>query len=319
MNRAAYRPEIVLKPVDITPWREGNQGVPYVHTFDSGKPGPHVMVNALTHGNEVCGAHALTFLLGEGVRPTRGKLTLSFANVGAYESFDPEYPFVSRFLDEDFNRLWNEATLDGPRQSRELARARALRPFLDECDHLLDIHSTELPQAPMLLAGTRRKNVDLARKLGFPAHVVVDGGHKAGKRIRDYAKFDDPDQPNQALLVECGSHFEAAARDVAIQTTLRFLKAYDVLETAFLKKHLSTAPVARQIVVEVTEPVTVATDRFRFVEDYRGFDIVKPVGTVIGYDGDAPVATPYADCVLVMPARAPVKGNTAVRLGRLLD
>jgi len=318
MNRAAYRPEIVLKPVDIAPWRDGNRGVPYVHTFESGRPGPHLMVNALTHGNEVCGAHTLRFLLEEGVRPLRGTLTLSFANVGAYESFDPEYPFVSRFLDEDFNRLWNEATLDGPRQSRELARARAMRPVFDACDHLLDIHSTELPQAPMLLAGTRRKNIELARTLGFPAHVVVDGGHKAGKRVRDYARFDDPDQPNLALLVECGQHFEAAARDVAIQTTLRFLQAFDAVDAAFLRKHLSADPLPRQIVVEVTQLVTVVNGPFRFVEDYRGFDIVKRKGTVIGYDGEAPVATPYDDCVLVMPARAPAQGNTAVRLGRLL-
>ena len=34
--------------------------------------GPHVLVQALTHGNEVCGAIALDWLLGEGFRPTRG-------------------------------------------------------------------------------------------------------------------------------------------------------------------------------------------------------------------------------------------------------
>lgn len=35
--------------------REGNTGVDYVHRFDSGVPGPHVLFNALTHGNEFCG------------------------------------------------------------------------------------------------------------------------------------------------------------------------------------------------------------------------------------------------------------------------
>jgi len=28
---------------DITPYAEGNTGVPYVHTFDSGKPGRHIV------------------------------------------------------------------------------------------------------------------------------------------------------------------------------------------------------------------------------------------------------------------------------------
>ncbi len=68
---------------DISAYATGNAGVPYVHTFDSGVPGPHVMVNALTHGNEVCGAITVKALLDLGLRPRRGRLTLAFANVDA--------------------------------------------------------------------------------------------------------------------------------------------------------------------------------------------------------------------------------------------
>src|SRR5277367_5304043 len=41
---------------DLSGYTAGNTGIPYVYTFDSGVAGPHVMINALTHGNEVCGA-----------------------------------------------------------------------------------------------------------------------------------------------------------------------------------------------------------------------------------------------------------------------
>lgn len=41
---------------DISPYAEGNTGVPFVFTFDSGRPGKHVMIMSLTHGNEVSGA-----------------------------------------------------------------------------------------------------------------------------------------------------------------------------------------------------------------------------------------------------------------------
>jgi predicted deacylase len=315
--RDTYRPTIELGPRDITSWREGNRGIPYVTTFASGRPGPHVMVNALTHGNEVCGAHALARLLEDGVRPIRGTLTLSFANVAAYESFDPAFPFVSRFLDEDFNRVWDAATLDGPRQSRELARARALRPVVDEVDHLLDIHSTELPQAPMILAGTRAKNVALAEAVGFPTHVVLDAGHKAGRRLRDYGRFDDPDSSNLALLVECGSHFERGAAEVALRTAVRFLGHFELIDPAYVARHAGgEAP--KQHVIEVTQAVTITTDAFAFVDDWRGFDLVPKAGTVIARDGERAVTTPYDDCVLVMPTRQPVKGLTAVRLGRMV-
>ena len=36
-----------------------------------------------------------------------------------------------------------KATLDGPRRSLELARARALRPLYESADLLLDIHSMQ--------------------------------------------------------------------------------------------------------------------------------------------------------------------------------
>lgn len=48
---------------DIAVHAPGNTGIPFVHTFDSGVAGPHVMVNALTHGNEVCGAIVVDELL----------------------------------------------------------------------------------------------------------------------------------------------------------------------------------------------------------------------------------------------------------------
>ena len=72
---------IELTPPDISSYEAGNTGTPYVTTFDSGKPGPHVLVQALTHGNELCGAIALDYLFREGVRPVAGRLTFIFANI----------------------------------------------------------------------------------------------------------------------------------------------------------------------------------------------------------------------------------------------
>ena len=56
MNSPAFE----VLPRDLTPYREGNTGIDYVHRFESGRPGPHVLVNALTHGNEFCGMVAAT-------------------------------------------------------------------------------------------------------------------------------------------------------------------------------------------------------------------------------------------------------------------
>jgi predicted deacylase len=303
---------------ELSRWQAGNCGVAHVWRFDSGRPGPRVVVQALTHGNEVCGAIALDWLLSEGFRPACGVFTAVFANVAAYGTFDHADPYASRCLDEDFNRLWSAAVLDGERQSAELARARELRPVYDACDYLLDLHSMTDPCPALVLCGRQPKGLALARAIGVPAHIVIDAGHAAGKRLRDYAFFDEPDDPRNALLVECGQHWERAAPDVARQATLRFLAHFGLAGRAFVDAHLSEVPPPAQTAIEVTDAVTIESDAFSFAMPVQGLAVVKERGTLLARDGTRDVVTPYDDCVLIMPTRRPKRGETAVRLGRFV-
>ncbi len=306
---------------DLHPYAAGNSGIPYLYTYDSGVPGPHVMVNALTHGNEVCGAIAVADLLRLGIRPRRGRLTLAFANVEAYLRFDPAHPDASRFVDEDLNRVWTAAILDDPtRDSSELRRARQLRPVLDTVDFLLDLHSMHERCAPLSVCGPLDKGIALARRLGTPAWIVSDEGHPEGRRMRDYAGFGDPDSPKNALLVECGQHWEAGAADVARDVTARFLLLHGVVEPSDLPAAWLQGRPAATRVVRVTEPVVASSMDFRFAADYTGLETFRDAGAVIGWRDGEPVTTPYPDCVLVMPSLRQLRpGVTVVRLGRLLD
>ena len=311
---AAETYPIELKAPDISAYT-GNTDIPYVTSFDSGRPGPHVVVNGLTHGNELCGAIALDRLLRNGVRPSAGRLSLSFANVAAYRDFDSDHPSASRFVDEDFNRLWDDNTLFGARRSAELERARVLRPIVTAADLLLDLHSMQQASEPLMLAGLTDKSLALARRVGVPPVVVRDAGHAAGRRMRDYGAFDDPASPRTALLVECGQHWEKRAAAVALQTTLRFLAGSGVLPPADAARILGE-PVPPQRVVSVTDAVTIASERFEFTADYRGLEVIAKAGTVIASDGGRDIRTPYDHCVLIMPSKRLLRGQTAVRLGR---
>ncbi len=310
---------VKLQAPDISPYRQGNTGVEYVTTLDSGRPGPHVMLSAIVHGKELCGAITLDFLFRQDVRPIRGKLTLAFMNIAAYARFDPAAPDASRFVDEDFNRVWDEKTLNGPRDTVELRRARAVRPIIDQVDYLLDLHSMQHPTVPLLLCGRARKGRALARALGFPPHAVADAGHAAGRRLRDYGDFADDASPKNALLIECGQHWEPSSETVAKEMAIRFLAHYDVIDPRFASTHLPQAPSAPQRLIEVTAPVTIKTDAFRFVADYQGMEVIERAGTLIGYDGTEEVRTPYDHCVLIMPSRRLRKGESAVRFGRYAD
>lgn len=304
---------IAPDPPDLDRWAAGNTGLPYVWSFAAASPGPHVCVQALTHGNELCGAIALDALLSEGLRPVRGRLSFVFANVEAFGRFDPVEPYASRCVDEDFNRVWSAAVLDGPRWSVELIRARALRPFYDTVDALLDLHSMTDPCPPLALAGRRAKGLALARAVGFPAHVVVDAGHAAGTRLRDYAFFDDEADSRNALLVECGQHWDPQSAVVAREATFAFLRHFGTIDPP----HAADC-VPPQRVIEVTATVTIATDAFAFACPVHAMAVVPRAGTVLAHDGDRAILTPYDDCVLIMPTRRASAGETAVRLGRFL-
>lgn len=309
---------IELSAPDIEAYRRSGTGVDFVHTFESGRPGPHVMVNAITHGNEICGAIAVARLLRMGVRPSRGTLTLSFANVEAFSRFDPKQPYATRFVDEDFNRVWNEQALDGPRDSVELRRARQLRPFVEAADYLLDIHSMLEPSPPVMICGPLEKGIGFAFDVAIPRDIVSDEGHANGTRMRDFKGFGDPASPKNALLVECGQHWERAAEHVAWQTTWRFLRHLAVVDPALSAREIDREPPPPQRLVRVTEAVVAKTPAFRFARAFSGMEVVPRAGDVIAYDGDETVLAPYDGCVLVMPVPNNVKtGLTAVRLGRI--
>lgn len=306
---------------DIRPYAKGNTGIPYVFTFDSGIPGPHVMINALTHGNEVCGAIAVKGLLDLGLRPRKGKLTLAFANVDAYQQFDAANPDASRFVDQDFNRVWTAAILDdASRDSSELRRARQMRPLIDTVDFLLDLHSMHERSAPLSVCGLLGKGIALARKLGAPGWIISDEGHPEGRRMRDYAGFADPDSSKNALLIECGQHWEAAAVDVARDVTARFLVLHGIIETTDLPAEWQQHPPAALRVVRVTEPVVASSMDFRFAGNYTGLETFLEAGSVIGWRDGKAVKTPYPNCVLVMPSLRQLRpGVTVVRFGQLLS
>jgi predicted deacylase len=316
-------PPVELKAPDISRWRQGHTGVEFVHRFEGAAPGPVLHVQALTHGNEICGAIALDWLLRQaeaGWRPRRGTLTLAFANVEAYARFDPADPFPSRCVDEDLNRVWADEVLQGPRDSLELRRARQLRPFVDAAHSVLDIHSMGEPCAPLMVCGTADKNAAYARRLGVPGVLLIDTGHPAGLRMVERGGLGDAHSPRHALLIECGQHWERAAADVAIDALVRFLGLEGLADAAWVAAHTRVPLPARQRLVRVTEAVVARSSEFRFLLPTEGLGVVPRAGTPLAQDGEHTWLTPYDDCVLVMPGTHNLRpGGTAVRLGRFED
>ena len=301
---------------DISAYRTGNLGIDYVHRFKGPKPGPHILITAVVHGNEISGAIALDFLLKNNFRPERGILTLCFANVQAYGNFDPYRPHLSRYVDEDFNRVWSrEKLLNGP-NSRELTRAREICPIVKSADILLDLHSMSDDCQPLALPGKLDKGVRLAKSIGLAPYIVMDKGHASGKRMRDFRPFGDPADPRASLLMECGQHWKRSTAEFALNTCLRLLLSAGMTRLETVMPWLTLTPARDERLLDVTHTVTVEHDAFYFTRSVQAMERIARKGTELGLDGNASVVTPYDNCFLVMPQPGAPRGNTAVRMAR---
>jgi predicted deacylase len=303
-----------VQPRDLSPYRHGNVGIEYVHRFDSGRPGPHVLVNALTHGNEFCGMVAACHLLDTGVRPKIGTLTVSFANVEAYESFDPERPFDSRQITHNLNRIWSSAWLDGAEDSVELRRARTLRPVVVAADHVLDIHSTSQDVQPFWVYPAFERNAAVAAALGAPTvHLVIPAGLGSGTPLIRHGRHGEAVGTGSALVVECGQHFKQATADLAVTVTLRFLAHHGLVDAP--PQQPAASPHRRY---ELLRTHVVQDPGFRFVRPLVGFEVFAE-RALIATDGEQEIRALCDDCMIFMPTREPIVGREGVYLTRPLD
>jgi predicted deacylase len=254
---------------------------------------------------------AATHLLDNEVRPKTGTLTVSFANVAAYESFDRDKPFASRQLVHNLNRIWSPEWLDGTQDSPELRRARELRPVIAAADHILDLHSTSQEVAPFWVYPGFARNAAAALAIGAPdIHLVMPKGLNTGTPLIQHGRHGSDEGEGVALVAECGQHFQQASADMAVDVTLRFLAHFGLVE----RETRASAPPRR---FELLATPLIQTESFRFVRPLVGLETFAK-GELIAIDGPHEIRALCDDCTVFMPARTPIVGREAVYLTRPL-
>jgi succinylglutamate desuccinylase len=262
------------------------------------------------HGNEYAGAIVLADLLRRGFVPRRGTVSLIFLNMDAFDRFSPQNPILSRFVDEDMNRLWDTDPARPVSHSKEQTRVCQLLPYIGTIDRLLDLHSMLWPAGPLMLAGPSEKGMSLAASIGIPPLIVGDGGHRAGPRLIDMPHFTSPHSAAQACLLEAGQHWTWDCLETTKETVLRFLSTSEMTES--VEKSLTPLMIA-----DTTHRVTAHTGHFHFIHTFASGTIIPARGTLIAQDGPDEIRTPYDHCLLVMPNFRAARHHTAVRLARI--
>ncbi|HEY4203173.1 MAG TPA: succinylglutamate desuccinylase/aspartoacylase family protein [Devosiaceae bacterium] len=282
---------------DISAYAAGNTGIPYAFTFDSGVPGPHVLITGLSHGNEPGGRDTVTMLLDRGVRSLRGRLSLALLNIAAYHGGNGVDPYGTRFIDQDFNRVWDDAMLDGDVRSVELDRARELRPLVATADVLLDIHSTPYEAAPYFVLTPGSKAVGLAERLQLPrTRMLFEQGSAHSPTIANYRQFSDPASSAVAVSLETGLFFARTSAAAGLSSAIRLLRLYGLLgpeDHADLVTWDDPGPVR---LVRVLSPEVVSTADIALL--FRPADFRPRLkGEVVAYDAGRPIHAPFDGAV----------------------
>ncbi len=294
------------------------------HTFHGLAPGPKLLVLGAVHGNEVCGAKAITQLLQD---IHNGQLSIERGTVTFVPITNPlAYQLKQRTGDRNLNRNMAPSAIP---QDFEDRIANVLCPLLEAHEVLLDLHSFHTGGAPFVMIGPQNNSgplepfsqaeaeMRLALCTGAPRIVegwldtyargvsrraaapVAAGSTRAqtlvtnpnyGVGTTEYMRS----RGGYGVTLECGQHDDPQAVQVArraIEQTLALLKMVTLPVEAM--------PAEREILrlVDVTDRGHAGDS---FSREWRSFDPVK-AGEIIGTRHNGVEVTAPHDGFVVFP------------------
>lgn len=274
-------------------------------TFHGLAPGPKLLVLGAVHGNEVCGAKAITQLLQD---INNGQLNIERGTVTFVPVTNPlAYQLKQRTGDRNLNRNMAPSAIP---QDFEDRIANVLCPLLDAHEVLLDLHSFHTGGAPFVMIGPQNNSgtlepfskaeaeMQLALCTGAPRIVegwldtyargvsrraaapVAAGSARAqtlvtnpnyGVGTTEYMRS----RGGYGVTLECGQHDDPQAVEVARRAILQTLALLKMVALP-----LEPAPTEREILrlVDVTDREHAGDS---FAREWRSFDVVK-AGELIG-------------------------------------
>ncbi|PLX20689.1 hypothetical protein C0584_05620, partial [Candidatus Parcubacteria bacterium] len=220
-----------------------------------------------------------------------GSVYFVFANPRAIEK-------NIRFTEKNLNRCFISTNTG---DAYEDNRARELMRLLDECDALLDLHSSiSSDTKPFIITDN---GLELSAKMNFELIATgfdtVEPGGSDGYMLNN---------KKIGLCLECG-YLGASSEnsDLAYDSIVQFLQHYNSIEKINSEHEIS------QKVVHVDEVQIVTDDSFQMTRSFADFETV-PAGTVLARDDKNEYKTTKERVVIFGSAGKPV-GAEAYILG----
>ena len=243
--------------------------------FDSGVKGVNLLVLGAVHGNEVAGPNALKQIIKEienkKINILKGSLTLvPICNVEANKR-------DVRQIDENLNRVMK--VHENP-TTYEQKLANEICPLIENCDILLDLHSTHcIGDEPFAFCDYPDDN-NLKLIDGLDVGFVLKGWpqiYDAQGDIEDYStERAAKNYKKSATTLECGYHKEEGAKDVAYDAIVNTMKAFGLIDGEVLQKKEKISILMKEYVVKKKSG--------RLTKNYKHLDVISKGEKIAQYD-----------------------------------
>jgi predicted deacylase len=261
-----------------------------VFRFDSGKPGPRLLILGAIHGNEICGTIALARLRLE---LETGIVELNAGSLAMAPICNPAaYRIGRRYVEANLNRIIARSQ---PQDYPEQAYAHQVMDLIDSCEVLLDLHSNHAGNgayAMMDYDTPFNRSLAMALELpdwvtGWPAIYADQPELNAGDTVQ-YAH----ETGKHGILIECGRHDDPLAPLVAYDCCLKTLAHLGMDETA---ETLTAVPPR----VHQATMVIVKERPGRLAKPWRDLDPVEAGDVLAIYDDGERLLSPVTGTVIL--------------------
>jgi predicted deacylase len=253
--------------------------LPNSKIIELGRGSPVVGIVGLVHGDECCGRKILDELVSSHLR-LRGNLRIIYANLEAERKGvrgNGSHP-IKNNLNRTFykNGTISNGTL-------EEITASQLIPYLNDCDYVLDIHSTSYPTEPFAISIADRPDLDrLASFTGLKKYVIMTENLASGGSLLDevYRKG------GRGLSFEAGTHTDETSTEVARTVVHNFLSNIGILKGG-QNRSMPEKFYGKDV-------VKIPSKEFRAYNTIKNFTFL-PAGTPYGEDNERQYSLEY-DC-----------------------
>lgn len=199
------------------------------HHFEGKEAGPKLLFFGAIHGDEYCGPIAIGLVVD---RINSGELVLKRGSVRFVPICNPKaFKEKRRVLKENLNRVFRKT--EKP-ETFEAKLANELTALVDECDVLLDIHSSFVPAPSNVFVDyPTEENLAFARALS-PEFLVFDWPKVYENNEFAFDSWTTDRYAHEAgkigLLAECGKHDDLVAIERAETYILRTLAHFGLID-----------------------------------------------------------------------------------------